>query len=379
MKQLQVFPEYWADDEYFIRLQPVGEPMLDHKPVRGWHKARAHVYDSRAKLIQRGSFSRPTLYSKCAAVIRPTDEGVEELYPRTAGATKPYDLIAMAHYGVEALQDHIDRSWDSDKKHLVMFSSGYDSRLLAVLLSECCLANTRFVCFQPEIEYAKAIYNYLSLPQECWFPIDQDKPARDYYADCLDFATIGRNMSECERFWGGALLTQLRLGDWLDDNVQGLSALFADETLKWNRLQEGTIARWLGIYHFDNPGIMPGRGDIDFIMPFVSQEWLRLLTEYRVPCSIDDFKLAMLRVIDPKLAEFPNWRFQAKAERKRHGGHLATQNLSHETVAKMSNDYHSSWYARETGIKLQFSNAFQYWSEAGSHYIKAAIFEHHNG
>jgi hypothetical protein len=375
MKQLQMMPAYRHGEEFYERLPCKGTPVLDHVPVRGWGLGPKSIYDARSDLIKRGMFARPTMYSTVDAVIRPTHPEVEALYPRASG-TESIDAEELAGLAIECLRDYVAAQWNPKAKHVIMCSSGYDTRLLLALLPKD-LGKTRLCCFQPEIADARAIVEHLGL-SEWFYPIDADADPVDYYAECLDFNTIGREFSESERFWGGPLLIQLRLGDWLDDNVQGFSALFADETGKWNRLHEGDVARFLGVYHFDNPGVLPGRGDIEFVYPFVSLGWLRLLTKYYMPIKLDAFKVTMLKLLDPELAEFPNWRFQARFVREKNGGHIDQQKISPTTARAMGGSYRASWYYKTTKRECSFSDCvMKYRSPQNQDYIKAAIFEHH--
>ena len=227
--------------------------------------------------------------------------------------------------------------------------------------------------------------------------------AVDYYAECLDFRTVGSELSEAERFWGAPLKIQRNLSGYLDTSqkLQGACALFGDELTKWNRLGWGNVAWFLSCFAFDNPGVLPGRPDCEFILPFASEAWVRLQTTYRMPnfaeypehirklvhgvSAIDAFKLSMLHQIDPALPLFPNWRFEAKEVREKNRGpsdpgrgHIDQQKISQKTAEKMEDDYRKSWYAKALGpatLDYQRDRTFVYWSDHNSHYMKAAIYQ----
>jgi hypothetical protein len=381
-----------------------------HLIRRPGEKQNMELYSTRSKQIRASSYHRETLFHEIDADLQPVDSLIKELYAQGRGnetvSLGGTSLQAWAQSGVRALSAHLERSWDPTARHVVMHSSGFDSRLVSVLLKQLAkkhgmdwIGETKFVCFEPEVSYAKAVYDHIGWPASMWHPIR--RPPVDYYAPCLDFATIGANLSDTERFWGGPLLVQTQLAAFLDaPNVQGVSALFGDETMKWNRLGWGDWAWFLGCFHFDNPGVMPGRPECSFIFPFVGLEWLRFMSRVRLPefsvypdrirtrlrnacanpSAIDAMKQAMLEVASGnQLAGMPNFRFQVRAMRERNGGHIDQQKISEKTAAKMEADYAASWYAQNVGpvtLNYQKERTFVYWSDRNSHYMKAAICEH---
>ena len=411
MKQLQQFPKYRAckggiyslhDSLQDAAAHADTTPNPGHTLVRGPGPvvkrvpANQRVHEQSAKAIINGDWSRPTLLHGVDVVMRYADPALEALYEMTAG-TREMEPSWLACRAVDALTDHIIREWDPKAKHLIMHSSGYDSRLMSKLLmmiyrdrGDEWLGDVKFCCFQPEIIEATDIYTHVGWSLDYWHPIEPMANPLDYYAECLDFETVGKHFSEAERFWGGALKTQLALGDWLDGNVQILSGLRSDESLKWARLNWGTVAWYQACFMWDNPGILPGRGDIPSILPFCSLEWMELLTTYRIPLKIDEFKRLMIEQVDPDLAQLDNWReTECGAMRKRLGGHLSTQEISLMTQACMQLDYQNSWYAQNIGPEEIKVPPVMHYSDEGAanprykppmppyitNYIKAAIYE----
>jgi hypothetical protein len=388
--QLPILPAYRTKTGDYLTLReavkslPQVTPNVEHNLIRRPANPENYpLYHERAEQIRAGTFSRSTLFNEIEVVMRPS--GTEDLFGRRFGEEE-ISSGEMAALAVAGFRDFLRESWRPEAKHVMMFSSGYDTRLIGALIKQLAdengddwLGDTKFCCFQPEIEDAKSIYDYIGLPQRCWFPIDEGAPASDYYTECLDFKTIGAQLSDSERVWAGPLLTQLRLGDWLDDDVQGVSAVLSDETSTWNRLQWNNIAWFLGCYLFDNPGVLPGRPDVNFLFPFISREWIRLVSTYKIPISIDDFKKAMIEQVDPVLATLPNFRFKIKAIRDATGGHAYQQEISAATAQRMEDDYRASWYASEVGpatLDYQDDRIFRYFSDRNVHYIKAAIYQH---
>jgi len=417
-RQLPMFPIYRTADGTCHRTLHAAARALgsvranpEHALVRRpGEKRNQDLYVRLAKQIIAGTYDRSTLLKDVRAVLKAPRVEISKLYPRQSGKQSVEDIDAYASKLLATLIKHVRQSWDPQARHIVMHSSGYDTRLLTGVLKKVAieegdnwLGDVKFICSQPEIKYARAVFNYMGWPASTWSPIDPGNPGQDYYRDALDFKTIGAHLSESERFWGGPFLTQLRLGGYLTEArdkgrpLQMLSALFSDETCKWNRLKQGSVAWFLGCYWFDNPGIMPGVPEAEAILPFVNDEWLSLMSTYYLPMTIDKFKLLMLKKLDPALADvkrFPNWRFEAKAMREKNVAREAQrcglspenikpfidqQGLSQATAQKMEADYAASWYARTVGPKTvdyQWRRYFVYWSDRNKHYMQAAFYQH---
>jgi hypothetical protein len=315
----------------------------------------------------------------------------------------------LAKVGVAAIKTHMAQAWNPSARHVVMFSSGYDSRIMGACLAQLArergadwLGDTKFCCFWPEVDFARKSFAATGLPAGMFHPIGPNR-AVDYYAECLDFATMGARISDIERFWGGPLKTELALAGYLDTAkpVQVASAIFGDEMTKWNRYNWGSVAWFLGCFFFDNPGVLPSRPDCEVILPFSSEAWTRMQTTYRMPdlehypdhiCNalssknaIDALKLSLLWEIDPKLAPVPNWRFEARKMREKNRaagslGHFDQQKLSDETAIGMESAYSASWFAKNVGpssldFRTENGRVFVYWSDRNTTYMKAAILQ----
>ncbi len=398
--QLPMFPGYEAKGVDYLTLgvaaRALGRVTLNrsYKLIRRpGEKVNHAAYQARSQQIQdTGGLSRETLFREVTCRMKAPAASIAPMIGRLYGSVEDDDPEELAMRCIEALKRHIAHCWVPEKTHIVMHSSGYDSRLLSRLIFDISqerggqwLGATAFVCFQPEIERAEAVFEHVwrkaegPWPAVAWTPVDPLHDPVDYYAPALDFRVVG-GLSETERFWGGALLSQLTLqaSGWLEDDVQGVSGLFADETGKWNRKAWGDLGWLIGCHLLDAPGIFPSAPHVEWICPYIGQGWLSLLTTYRIPERVDAFKRRMLRILDPELEALPNWRFEAKAMRDRNGGHLDQQKLSLSTQADMDDAYRISWYASEAGpASLDYASdpVFRYWDDKNTHYMKAAICE----
>jgi hypothetical protein len=397
--QLPMFPCFrikGTDKEFFTIHDAAKElgtvtPNPEHELIRrpGFQHWKYVEYNERSSLLQtRGYFTRPTLFQEIESKTPETIGNIKDYFNKSFGKEK-IDADGFSILVANALVDSLRKQWDSSKLHIMPFSSGYDSRMIALVLEKLYKENGPdwfgdmiFFTFEPEIEAAKNIFNGLAFPKDWLVPIRPgNKTGIDYYSEVMDFDKIGKWYCEAERFWAGPVLARMVLIDemGLGDAV-GVSALFSDETSKANRLSSEwpNVGYFVGCFHFDNPTPFLGT-DIRFIFPFTSQEYLDVITKYRMPLKVDDNKLNIIKHLNEDftdIVKYPNFRFEHAPVLKEHG-HDKFQTLSSNTVAQMENSFLQSWYCKtyKKSNLLPFPTDFPYYSKAGTEYIKAAIYE----
>jgi len=384
--QLPLFPCYFVNDQAFATLQEAAIKCLyvtldfDHTLIRRPGNEKKEIYKVYSKQLQNGTFERSTLLKEVKVKPRIPQDGIKELYDHKYG-NKDIDKETLASKGIKIIEDHFYQCWDDSKIYIMNHSAGYDSRLLSSIIKKCGFTNVYFTCWQPEIEDFLKIMKYQGWDDKYIIPVKPNSNSIDYYAEILDFDFIGANYCEAERFWAGPALGKKVLTDLDFDfsNVVGISALFSDETMKSNRLKWSDIGWFIGCFLFDNPSIWL-IGGLDIILPFISKEWIQLMTTYKIPVGIDEFKLEMLRQVDPtmlNLDRFPNPRFKIGPLLKKQGFH-PFQMISEETRKKMENSFLQSWYCntfKKESI-LPFPDILKYYDSRTTEYIKAAIFEY---
>jgi hypothetical protein len=382
--QLPMLPAYRTEAAEFPTLSAAARSLPfvtarpEHRLVRRpgrW--PRKQLDAAHASRILAGSFRRPTLFHEIDAVLKDSTVSVRQLLPLLSGRRK-ISAPQLARKAVSGLSEFLEQSWEPDMRHVVLHSSGYDTRIVCGVLRQLhqrlgdrWLGEVLFCSFAPEREYAKGLFDYFGWPEHTWHPVGAERCGTNYYAPILDFDCIGTQLSEPERFWDGALLTQVELErDFLTAPAQGLTGLWSDETSKWNRLRLGDVARYVGALLFDNPGVLPGRPDAAFMFPFASVQWVKLLTRYRIPVPVMEFKQEMLRQIDPELARPP------KFPRTRN---IAEQHITELRAVRMEREYRKSWYAHAVGpptLHYQADPVVRFYDDRNVHYMKAAIYEH---
>ena len=357
----------------------------DHYLIRRPGNIKMPVYAEYSRQLQAGIFARPTFFEEIEAVPPRPAPGIQQMYGRTFGQEE-IGLEQLARLAVEAITGFIERSWEPDRIHVMPHSSGFDSRLISAILRRLgekngmdWLGQLYFVCWQPEIPEFLRLMVHFGWPARMIIPVYPWRQPEDYYRDILDFDFIGRNYCEAERFWAGPSLGAMalnELGVGYDEELRGIGALFSDETGKANRLGWPDVGFFAGCYFFDNPSPWLG-SHARFMFPFVSGDYLEIITRYRIPVGLDFFKRACLKLLDPALIDneaLPNARFRIGPVLSKKGYH-AYQAISEKTRLEMAERFLASWYCRKfkKDEVVPFPPVLRYYDEKTTEYIKAAI------
>jgi len=395
--QLPMFPcfrikgtekEFFTLQEAAVYLKNV-TPNPSHELIRrpGRDHEKHPIYKKRSIDLQtKGTFTRPTLIKEIESKPPTPHDDIFSYYHKTFGKEQ-INIDAFVKLSIDALMKSIEEQWDSSVLHIMPFSSGYDSRLIALLLEKLYKKNGPdwfgdmiFFVFEPEIEYAINVFNYLEFPNEWLIPIrPNNKIGVDYYSEVLDFNKVGEWYCEAERFWAGPVLARIVLLDQLGiRDAVGISGLFGDETSKANKRDWPDVGYFVSCYHFDNPTPFLG-SNIRFMFPFTSREYLDVILKYRIQLKVDPNKLSLITYLNETFSDIkktPNYRF-IHAPILREKGHDIFQLLSQNTVDKMKKSFLNSWYCKTYKKEhiVPFSKVMPYYSDAGTEYIKAAIYE----
>lgn len=400
--QLPVFPVYRDLDTEVDHLRlmdavkaryVVGLPVEwnpDHHLIRRPGTAPQEWYSYWAMLMAHDRFARTSLVKRIVSLPRAWSDVVEELMDEDSCGLRDIEARELAKRAVQALKWHLQRSWVAGATYLMQHSSGFDSRLISSLLRQMKqemgeeFGRVIFVCWQPEIEKFKKIMAYQGWPAEDVVTVYPEQSPEDYLYPILDMGFIGRNYDEAERFWGGPALGRyfcLSHGVYTpeqEDKLIGIGGLWSDETGRFNRLRLGSWRKFVATYLFDSGSPWIG-SRIQTIYPFASADYVGLLSTYRIPVALDEFKRLMLEVADPEMADelkFPNERFRV-GPILRERGYDDHQVLSIETVKRMTRQYMDSRFVADGmgPATISLTTHFSYFGEANTWYIKAAIYQ----
>lgn len=319
--------------------------------------------------------------------VRPADDsGLGELRP----GKRPIEASYLAEKAVEALKRAVLEAWDPEREHIIPHSSGYDSRLINAVIWQLAdeqgqdwLGKTRFFCWEPEIFEFQRIMRFMGWPEDMAITVPAER-AEDYWVPALNFKVLGRWMSGLVRkVWLGPVLMRRTLEEMGvgQNNPQVISPLFSDETLAWSRRDGGSWDEFAESRFQNQPHPWPG-GGAELVLPYLSAPWIETLSQYEIPLNVDDFKLEMLMVIEPSLADpfgFQNMRYMA-GQLIKAKGHTPWDRISTNTRAMMLRNYADSEYGRQMPEiegkpfmsgedAVGINNAHLY------HYVRAAVAE----
>ena len=144
-----------------------------------------HGYNGRVEEIRQGS----TLFREITITPPLIPESIRNLI-RFGDALASNDVSTIAN----AIASVIERRWDPKQFHLVMHSSGYDSRIISKTIANLrekhggsWLGDVLFLCWEPEGALFKQIMELEGWRREQYHVCNEDAAPGEYYAGVLDF------------------------------------------------------------------------------------------------------------------------------------------------------------------------------------------------
>ena len=144
-----------------------------------------HLYDGSTASIMLGN----TIFNEITITTPVIPESIQNLIEFGSPlATDDASKIANAIASV------IERRWDPEQFHLVMHSSGYDSRIISKTIAnlrdkhgESWLGKVLFLCWEPEGPEFKAIMSFEGWRKEQYHICNEGAQPDEYCAGALDF------------------------------------------------------------------------------------------------------------------------------------------------------------------------------------------------
>jgi hypothetical protein len=305
---------------------------------------------------------RDTVFREVAAMYPLAHAAVEDMWERGPGVKKA-PAAEIARRALSALSIAIVAIED-DRHYVMPHSAGYDSRLLSLLLRTCGYEAEQFtfVAWEPERIEAYEVAETIWGTETARWGFGGHRVIDEYYEPILTrpVEVIGRTHGDHGRWMGG--FNWLARGQW-PEGFGMLSAIFADETMGYNRARMPSWGHFLAGRMMENPSPV-ATTTRDWIMPFVSVPWLEVLSTYdlsTIPCErnreevrlyewyspSDTLKREMIRQLDESLLEIPNPRFAlAKRTRPPFNEILPHTKLSRETRVRMRENVEGSYLQR---------------------------------
>jgi len=279
---------------------------------------------------------------------------------------------------IEKLMTAVERNWNLKPNHIVLHSSGRDSRVLSFIirrlfnkLGEKWLGKVVFACSKWEGRPFKAIMNYEGWNQDQYFVVGENAKDDEVFAEAiLDFKNAWRH---CNGTYTNALnmftyfpqVAHRNLGLSLE-HLQSWSGFFSDEFAEGCEPEGGakikSMYQWL--YSLPTYSSRPRIGEM--ISPYVDYEYLKFLICSPIFLNAQSLRNLILRTLDPPLMKFPNWNVP---------GHRKIP-LANWVLKQTLQKYRKSWYGRKVQPNAIWKLQHEPFSPMMSYYTTASLCEH---
>jgi hypothetical protein len=190
-----------------------------------------------------------------------------------------------------AFERAVAETWDPAKWHIVLHSSGYDSRHLSQAIKKLGLRDFEYVCMEPEQDEFVSIVNYLGVPD--WLVLGR----QGANPTAVSVEVAWETCPEKHRF---------RSGD-----VQVYSCGYFDELASYSFFKDAAdnrMADWIDKYYnfkyAHNAAEFPG----EVVYPLLHPAPISVLFSHRFLMD-KPFKIELARnCLDPKLFAFPRYQ-----------------------------------------------------------------------
>jgi len=281
-------------------------------------------------------------------------------------------LDAFMQRFIEILSDYIYSIWDPKTHHVILHSSGYDSRILSSIIldlynkyGEEWLGEIIFVCFGEESKSFEKIMEVEGWDEDQYISLSKIN-SKSYLEDNLDFKTAFKRLngpadypiSNC--YWAIDELIKRDLAP--SKNTELWAASYFNEV--FNKLQNSgrnSISKFLKKYYYsrvvDFSSVIP----VPFIQPLLNFGSIRHIIQSRVNVS-SDIRLNIIHQINPSLSDIPRIPD-------------VTVQVPTEMGDKLMKQYKESWYGKMNKNKVRvYTNQIQS-SPWWSHWTAASLCE----
>jgi len=277
-----------------------------------------------------------------------------------AAKTKTWPTDKLIALLIELFEQVIEREWEPNKFHLVLHSSGFDSRIVSELIrriwrrnGDSWLGNVLFVCNKFEGAQFKKIMQHQDWDESQYMVVGENVPIENYHAPSLDFKSAWMKLNcifgmpvNIFYYLIEAAQKSGRAPD--DDKIQSWCNYLMpiDYSLKLDLLER---------YRFLYYHAMGGRNFKGENMEFPAAHPL-LLSEavrHNTDLKLNGVKRAMVEMLDRELFEIEETpvRLQGDWGRK----------LSKPLFDRAIDNYRNSWYGKRVNAKPEITAGFSPW------------------
>ena len=277
---------------------------------------------------------------------------------------EPMSITEYIERAFDAFKLAILSKWDSEKFHVVMHSSGYDSRLVSWAIralydefGDNHMGSVLFLNNYWEAEQFKQIMEYEGWDDSQYVVFNEFiKDPLMIYEGSFNFDIAWKHLN------GGMIAYPVNANyepiTWCQnegfiptDNIQCIGGAGSNEIAR--TLREGKRIGWYFdwiYYHALSTFPLKGR---DWIFPFLNFDFIRTVIKYNDTIDKNGISKQILDVIAPKLQKID--RISVHHLMKK--GHLQ---ISNNLVDKAYNNYKNSWYYKTIGTEVNPIGKFEY-------------------
>ena len=272
---------------------------------------------------------------------------------------KTEDLESMSPL-VDLFTRVILDEWQPDKFHLVLHSSGYDSRIVSEIIrrlwrkkGDSWLGDVLFVCNKFEGAEFRSIMEYQGWDESQYMVVGEDVPVGQYHGPSLDFKTAWQKLNcvfgmPVNLFYYLAEAAQVDGRAPEDSQIQSWCNYLTpiDYTLKLDLWEK---------YRFLYYHAMGGRNfkgeNMEF--PGAHPTLLEGAIKYRTDLELNQVKRKIVWSLDAGLSALPETRSNLQGD----WGRVLSDGLYRKAMA----DYQQSWYGRRVQAKPTVKVGFHKW------------------
>lgn len=193
-----------------------------------------------------------------------------------------------------AFNDTLHRLWDDSKQHIIMHSSGYDSRILSYCIETSKnLKDLAYVCIEPEGHYFQQLMNYWKTKHRTMI-VPRTGNREEQYLNAMYYA---RDLLE-----------------WKNDNTQIFSAGYINDLISKGFFvtesdnNVNPILKWLNFYYYNKPYAKRlSSFEMPCYYPILGKKCLEIIITSRIRLS-NDVRCELVHSICPELFSLPRYQ-----------------------------------------------------------------------
>lgn len=259
----------------------------------------------------------------------------------------------------------VNNTWDDNRFHMIMHSSGYDSRIMSLALRELNKDNLLFVCLEPEGSVFENIMRHQGWRDDQYMIYNKGVSSSDYYKEGFDYnlcIKITNGPSERPINPNGLVYHCLKeKGVILDDDKTQFHANQFAEILNSKVIN---FKDYYEEFYYSRFSRFWSTFDCKVTDNYLDFDLMKFMLEAKVSAwrSRDQLREAMIQQMDPQMMKFKRWTWAEV-----YGQDFFK--LSTPLINKSVEDYKNSWFYKNidkdinSTPKYMIPKSFKWWQK----------------